>query len=287
MTCVTFSHDSSLVATGDMSGLVKVWGVEKREEVWSFEVSDLEWLEWHQGAPVLLAGTTDGDVWMWKIPSGDCKTFQGHGCACGTGTILPDGKRACTGYEDGTLKVWDLKAGMPLRTLTGCHTDTVTCLACHHDNVIVATGSTDGMAKLVNSVSGKVTATFDCSTSEGTDKNSVEAVAFSKTQNFIAIGTLDGNLGLWDVSTHILRHQCKHEAGIVRLWWDTVAPFIYACTLDGVVHLWDSRNGERVAQWFGHTDGILDFKVSKDGCFLATASEDKSVRIFTLQSLDR
>ena len=42
MTCVTFSHDSSLVATGDMSGLVKVWGVEKREEVWSFEVSDLE-----------------------------------------------------------------------------------------------------------------------------------------------------------------------------------------------------------------------------------------------------
>ena len=38
----------------------------------------------------------------------------------------------------------------------GCHADTVTCLACHHDNVIVATGSTDGMAKLVNTVSGKV-----------------------------------------------------------------------------------------------------------------------------------
>ena len=56
-----------------------------------FFVAFLQWLEWHQGAPVLLAGTTDGDVWMWKISSGDCKTFQGHGCACGTGTILPDG----------------------------------------------------------------------------------------------------------------------------------------------------------------------------------------------------
>ena len=53
------------------------------------------------------------------------------------------------------------------------------------------------------------------------------------------------------------------QAGIVRLWWDAVAPFIYVCTLDGTVHLWDSRNGERVAQWFGHTDGILDFKVSR------------------------
>ena len=42
MTCVAFCHDSSLVATGDMSGLIKVWSVEKRQEVWSFEVSDLE-----------------------------------------------------------------------------------------------------------------------------------------------------------------------------------------------------------------------------------------------------
>ena len=42
MTCIAFCHDSSLLATGDMSGLVKVWNVETRQEVWSFEVSDLE-----------------------------------------------------------------------------------------------------------------------------------------------------------------------------------------------------------------------------------------------------
>lgn len=42
MTCATFSHDSSLVATGDMGGLIKVWKVESKEEIWSFEVADLE-----------------------------------------------------------------------------------------------------------------------------------------------------------------------------------------------------------------------------------------------------
>ena len=42
MTCIAFCHDSSLLATGDMSGLVKVWNMETRQEVWSFEVSDLE-----------------------------------------------------------------------------------------------------------------------------------------------------------------------------------------------------------------------------------------------------
>lgn len=43
-------------------------------------------------AHVLLVGTSDGDTWMWKIPSGDCKTFQGHGATVGCGRFLPDGR---------------------------------------------------------------------------------------------------------------------------------------------------------------------------------------------------
>lgn len=42
VTCAGFSHDSTLVATGDMSGLLKVWQVDTKEEVWSFEAGDLE-----------------------------------------------------------------------------------------------------------------------------------------------------------------------------------------------------------------------------------------------------
>lgn len=114
------------VATGDMSGLIKVWRVDTKEEVWSFEVGDLEvssceelmgrqlglrwvagghatpvtlpvplsaqWMEWHPQAHVLLAGTADGNSWMWKIPSGDCKTFQGPACPATCGRILPDGE---------------------------------------------------------------------------------------------------------------------------------------------------------------------------------------------------
>lgn len=57
-----------------------------------FSVPLLQWLEWHPCAPVLLAGTDDGSVWMWKIPSGDCKTFQSAGSQATTGKVLPDGQ---------------------------------------------------------------------------------------------------------------------------------------------------------------------------------------------------
>lgn len=55
VTCAGFSHDSTLVATGDMSGLLKVWQVDTKEEVWSFEAGDLE---------VIRVGSTQGPWWV-------------------------------------------------------------------------------------------------------------------------------------------------------------------------------------------------------------------------------
>ncbi|XP_070969077.1 angio-associated migratory cell protein-like isoform X2 [Oncorhynchus clarkii lewisi] len=157
VTSVLFSHDSSLVATGDMSGLIKVWKVETKQEVWSFEVGDLEWMEWHPCAPVLLAGMADGNVWMWKIPGGDCKTLQGPGCQSTSGKVLPDGKRAVVGYEDGNVRLWDLKQGNATHVIKGHdgHQGALTCLACNKDGSLVLTGSVDGRAKLINTATGK------------------------------------------------------------------------------------------------------------------------------------
>ena len=66
-------------------------------------------------------------------------------------------------------------------------------MACHHDNVVVATGSLDGSSKIINSNTGKVLATFNCALEGGKDKekdeeegedsegtDSVESVGLSK-----------------------------------------------------------------------------------------------------------
>uniref|UniRef100_A0A2D4Q4Z0 Uncharacterized protein n=2 Tax=Micrurus surinamensis TaxID=129470 RepID=A0A2D4Q4Z0_MICSU len=118
-----------------MGGFIKVWRVAAKEEIWSFEVGDLEWTEWHPQFPVLLAGTADGNCWMWKIPSGECKTFQGPNCPATCGCVLPDGRRVVVGYEDGTVRIWDLKQGNSLHVLKGNegHQGPLTCVACQAD----------------------------------------------------------------------------------------------------------------------------------------------------------
>ena len=51
-----------------------------------------QWIDWHSASHVLFAGALDGETWMWKVPSGDCKTFAGHGERNECGKLLPDGK---------------------------------------------------------------------------------------------------------------------------------------------------------------------------------------------------
>jgi len=299
--CVAFNHDGSMVATGDMAGMIKVWKVSSGKEVWSFECADLEWLFWHPVASVIIAGTVDGSSWMWKIPSGDCKTYAGPNCASSVGQLHPDGKRLCVGYGDGSLRIWDLKAASVTHTLGDVHTDNITCMDMHREGNVLLTGSVDGNASLVNPNTGKVVARLpvcESSSSASTsgsnsvseravddeEEDSVEAVALSSGLPIAATGSLSGRLLIWDLNSEKLRHDpARLEAGITRLaWLGAGNDLLFCASLDGTASAWDGRTGAVVRRWTGHRGQVLDMAVAPMGNFLLTASGDGTVRTFTL-----
>lgn len=291
VTCVGFNHDSSLVATGDMSGLIKVWNVPSMSTIWEFETSDLRWLHWHPQANVLFAGTSDGNAWLWKVPSGECKTFQSFGTASAAGRILTDGKRAVTSYDDGTFRLWDLKTASVIHAITGAvaHTSAITSLDCASTGDLIATGSTDGSTKLTSVSNGKVVATFGTASdgrpnipedTELDNTSSVETVAFAPgSSGMLAVGSLTGSMSIWDVPTLVEKHSCRHPSGIVKLAWNGPHHVITA-GLDGVIRAWDARSGQLARSWEGHTAEILDFALSPDGKTIVTASEDCNCAVY-------
>ena len=60
VTCTGFSHDGVYVATADLSGLVKVWKVQTKQEVFSFECSDAEVIHSFCGICVIVKGGPSG-----------------------------------------------------------------------------------------------------------------------------------------------------------------------------------------------------------------------------------
>jgi len=295
--CVAFNHDGSMVATGDMAGLIKVWKVASGKEIWSFECADLEWLYWHPVASVIIAGTIDGSSWMWKIPSGDCKTFPGPAVPSSAGRLHPDGKRLCVGYGDGSLRIWDLKAASVAHTISDLHSDNVTCLDIHSSGNVLLTGSVDGNSSLVNPNSGKIIARLPVRESSPSssgpamddgaagEETSIEAVALSSSFPVGATGSLDGKLLIWDLNSEKLRHDpIRLDGGITRLAWSGGGggDLLFCSSLDGTASAWDGRSGSVVRRWTGHRGQVLDMAVASMGNFLLTAAGDGTVRTFAL-----
>lgn len=102
---------------------------------------------------------------------------------------------------------------------------------------------------------------------------------------------LEGTLAVYDLSTRVLRHSCRHEVkhfstgltvllvafgpdevttlpsflqvGIVHLQWEESSSVVSTCCLDGKLRLWDARSGNLVSEYCGHTAEILDFTLNR------------------------
>lgn len=279
-----FSFDGKYVYTADMGGKISVLKVKTGEVVWDFETTDIEWARWHPAAHVLLAGCADGITWMWKIPSGQYRTFAGHGASSTCSAIGVTASTLLTGYQDGVVKIWDMKEGELLhhvKKFSGGHSEGVTSLDMGSDRIAVS-GSEDGDCKIYNVLTGKVVETIQLSPVDSPNRG-VESVSLSQSSDLLACGTLSGSVSIWDVRTQKVRHTLSATAGVVSLQWCFPREHNVLCgALDGSVTLWDTRSGGVVRHWRAHSDQVLAIDVLEDRGVFVTGSADQTVRIFSL-----
>ena len=309
--CVGISCKEHYVATGDMSGLILVWKRDsslevKDSKIFEYEVDDLQWMSWHPlSDPVLVAGDQSGIIWIFKVTDGSVKSLQGFGFASNYGKVTKCGTRLVSGYEDGSLRIWDLKQSTVIHTITGgrAHSSTITSIDIDSSDSLAASGSTDCTTKLINLVSGKVIVTLPCGSepvqtdaeskngrkegklgkggTEGGEEDgeeiedSVETVAFCSSLPLIATGTLKGVIEIWDVPSQAKRVTFSLGERLTKICWNPSEPFIlFASGLEGSIGSWDGRSGNLLFKKVIHEDQILDFNFSSDGNILVSACED-------------
>ncbi|XP_012169711.1 angio-associated migratory cell protein isoform X1 [Bombus affinis] len=301
-----FNHDESYLATGDMSGMIQVWKLADKTKIWDYNMGDATWMMWHTVANILLAGSVDGEIYMWKIPDGDCKVFQGYGCRAETGSIFPDGKRIAVGYEDGVIRILDLKTSSVLSSISSAlgHSSTITTIDCHWDNNLILSAAVDGKTIISTSNTGKIVSILQnlnngehnnvtnndqsAVSSEGNrDSNWVETAAFCKNPAFqvAATGTVNGEIFIWDISKQMLRQKIEQESGISKLLWKGNTTLLFSAGLDGILRCFDGKDGLRLRSFFGHMADILDLYISENGEKALTTSDDSTARIFDISSL--
>ncbi|KAL5526597.1 SQT1 [Sanghuangporus sanghuang] len=296
VTSTGFSSDGELVATGGMDGKVRIWRRVGKENwgLWEFLTElqgpdEVVWLQWHPRGPVLLAGSNDGTLWLWQLPSGNTmQVFAGHSSPVQCGEFTPDGKRILTADEEGTLIFWDPRSPTPVFKLSSSDArfalDGITSLAVNSSSTLAVVGGVSGGIRVVSLSKGDVVGAL-----EGhKEDESVEAVVFidlagaGAGTGVVVTGGTDGKACIWDLSTMRLRATLEHEDAITTLLAhpSPKSHLITSGSADKTLRTWDARTGELIKEHKGHSGPVLGAALGLNGSLVVSAGDDGICLVF-------
>jgi len=111
--------------------------------------------------------------------------------------------------------------------------------------------------------------------------NRLKRIAWSPDGRFLASGSYDRTIRIWDVA----RGECKavlegHEDDVNCVAWSPDGRFLASGSDDRTIRIWDVAHGECKAVLEGHEDNVNSVAWSPDGHKLASGSSDKTICIW-------
>ena len=279
VTAVAFGHDGKWLISGGADRTVRVWdlatGQERlragdgRHEVGSLAVVP--------GPGVVLAGQGVTVRGLSPVDGKELFKLTGHNDAVRCLSVSGDGKRAASGSDDRTVRIWDVGRAREIRRL-GLHRAGVTGVALSADGKLVLSGSRDGSLRLCEAATGKELRSFPV------PRGPVLCVALSPDGQHACSGHFDTTLRLWETSTgRELRRFTGHRQMVGALACSASGPIVSG-SHDQTVRLWDTDSGAELASGQGHTAAVTAVAVAPDGQRLASAGLDQTVLIWQMPS---
>jgi WD40 repeat protein len=114
----------------------------------------------------------------------------------------------------------------------------------------------------------------------------INAIALSPDGNILAGAGENGTLYLWDVkNNYAVKEIPKFGNPLTSVEFGPEGRRIVTGDNVGVVKIYDNQAGMVIRTLSGHTSGIEQIRFNHGGTFMATASKDKTVRLWNMSNL--
>jgi small GTP-binding protein len=246
--------------------------------------------------------------------------YKGHrGILCYI--FSKDGKRALTGANDNTVRLWEVETGARLRVFAG-HKGGVNSVNWSADQRLMLSSSKDKTVRLWDVETGHCQRVFkghkdnvrgiawsvdECHFLSASDDNTVRlwevatgnclrifsghtegvcCVTWCADRRRAVSGSDDGTLRLWNVEAkNCLRVLEGHDSDVWTVAWSPDQRHVLSGSRDGTMRLWDVETGGCVRVFEGHTRGINAITWSADSCrIMSSGADDKTVRLWDVDT---
>jgi WD40 repeat protein/transcriptional regulator with XRE-family HTH domain len=117
---------------------------------------------------------------------------------------------------------------------------------------------------------------------------SVLSVALSPDGKFLAAGTANAEVRIWQMEKRTLLHTCKGHSDWVRsVAFSPDGKILASGSHDRTIRLWNVDTGQCIGQFTEHENRVRSVAFSPDdeNLLLASSSDDRTIRIWDIQTL--
>jgi len=246
---VRISPDGYMLASGDANATILLWDL-RTSSLLRMLPGSFQWIDalaWTPDGKRLVSGSTltDQAVKVWDLTTGVLtKSWNASGNGVQAAAFDLDGHTLATASGNGIINLWDFSTDSLVRVLAAHpnpNSYTSVSLAFSPDGRTLITGSGSDVSdavRLWEVATGRQLRSLDGL------RNQVASVAYSPSGKSVAIGTMNGPIKLWDISSGEVRALVGHGSWVPSMAFTPDGQTLVSGSFDNTVKVWETSTGK-------------------------------------------